>query len=388
MSNYIIPENLQVGYQNRQDSLDGKLGFVTYKTPSGIIARETSFNKWIDKNIPVDFMSNNPKSGFTMGEGIHRYGHYGSNDKFLIRLYSPEGFEFEITMENFLEIAYYATIDKRYIKGDFVFAWKGNQIHLLSIHSPDYQEAKAYSDKLYKPEKISADSIKVGDVFEIKKHKKKSLIGLNIMYLGEFDIIPHENFSFAKIKDLKMVNGEYEWTPKTKKEHVFMSIYLSNGNLSLMTYNGYFNMSEINNEDLSKLYNCGDNPEIKNPWDWKMHDGYLEVVRYANALANGTVLKEFKQANFKYLKNHLLNALNKKSELVTYYMHKSRTKIFVISAEKRGYSYIQVNVKEVTLDEIKTGKFEGKMSTFNLLDMPDLEIINNNFSNGQFQIKK
>ena len=67
MSNYIIPEAIQIGYQNRQDSLDGKLGFVTYKNPNGTIARETSFNKWIDKSIPVDFISNNPKSGFTMG---------------------------------------------------------------------------------------------------------------------------------------------------------------------------------------------------------------------------------------------------------------------------------------------------------------------------------
>ncbi len=167
-----------------------------------------------------------------------------------------------------------------------------------------------------------------------------------------------------------------------------MSIYLSDGKLSLMTYNGYFNMSEINNEELSKLYNCGDNPEIKNPWEWKMHDGYLELVRYSKALANGKILKEFKQINNNYFKNHLYNVLGRKSEQSAFYMHKSLTKILIVKVESKGYSSQEVSVKEVTLDEIKSGKLEGEMSKFNLMDMPDLGIITNNFANGYFNIKK
>ncbi len=84
--------------------------------------------------------------------------------------------------------------------------------------------------------------------------------------------------------------------------------------------------------------------------------------------------------------------MNGKVATLLGYPHYSKsgnlTKILIVKVETKGYSSQEVSVKEVTLDEIKSGKLEGEMSKFNLMDMPDLGIITNNFANGYFNIKK
>ena len=99
-----IPETLKVGFNNRTDTYSGKLAYVTYINKKGDIAKETSWNGWIDKKIEVETYENKPIEGFVLNK---RAGGYKSGWNFRqtkCRVYDPRGFEIEISVENLLYI--------------------------------------------------------------------------------------------------------------------------------------------------------------------------------------------------------------------------------------------------------------------------------------------
>lgn len=75
--NLIIPEDIVVGLQNREDSLTEKLGFVTFNDGK-ILRQEKNWNNWRDKNQTPLELKNEPTSGFILNKGVQRYGYYGS----------------------------------------------------------------------------------------------------------------------------------------------------------------------------------------------------------------------------------------------------------------------------------------------------------------------
>lgn len=159
-----IPETLKVGFNNRPDTYSGKLAYVTYINKKGDIAKATSWNGWIDKNIDVETYENKPIEGFVLNK---RAGGYKSGWNFRqtkCRVYDPRGFEVEISMENLLYILQECTSSKgKGLEGEFVYAWSGTELILLPVCSEDY---KASAELMERQENITLKSLKVGTAYK------------------------------------------------------------------------------------------------------------------------------------------------------------------------------------------------------------------------------
>ena len=159
-----IPETLKVGFNNRPDTYSGKLADVTYINKKGDIAKATSWNGWIDKNIDVETYENKPIEGFVLNK---RAGGYKSGWNFRqtkCRVYDPRGFEVEISVENLLYILQECTSSKgKGLEGEFVYAWSGTELILLPVCSEDY---KASTELMERQEDITLKSLKVGAAYK------------------------------------------------------------------------------------------------------------------------------------------------------------------------------------------------------------------------------
>ena len=160
-----IPTLCKVGFQSRQDTYTGKLGYIIAfdgkkwrKEPSwkswcieyssSIGDEETKlelFNKWkadyLDVNYytyeywlnrifhnrkvtsdesfkPIEF-ENVPTTGFTLNKDVRRDGYWGNGHN-MIRVYDPRGFEFEISVINLLFILMYVDCNSRELMGEMV----------------------------------------------------------------------------------------------------------------------------------------------------------------------------------------------------------------------------------------------------------------------------
>lgn len=159
-----IPETLKVGFNNRPDTYSGKLAYVTYINKKGDIAKATSWNGWIDKNIDVETYENKPTEGFVLNK---RAGGYKSGWNFRqtkCRVYDPRGFEVEISVENLLYILQECTSSKgKGLEGEFVYAWSGTELILLPVCSEDY---KASTELMGRQEDITLKDLKVGAAYK------------------------------------------------------------------------------------------------------------------------------------------------------------------------------------------------------------------------------
>lgn len=46
MTKLFIPQKIHVGFQNREDTFNGKLAYVIYEDEKGNLRKETSWNQW------------------------------------------------------------------------------------------------------------------------------------------------------------------------------------------------------------------------------------------------------------------------------------------------------------------------------------------------------
>lgn len=119
-----LPENLRVGFNKRNDTYAGLLAYIIYYDEKNKIRKETSFNSWINKDIAVQEMKNEPTIGFVLNKNVKRYNSFANNGgKF--RIYDPRGFEIEITAENFIAITQTTNINAQELSGEFVYGWEG-----------------------------------------------------------------------------------------------------------------------------------------------------------------------------------------------------------------------------------------------------------------------
>lgn len=149
-------------------------------------------------------LTNEPRTGFTIGEHIQRSIRFGSGGDVYIRIYTPTQAEFEITLENFMELAAYAVIDKRYINANCVLAWnKSGKISLLPIESPAYAEALKYSEEYFNLNNEIKDfsTLQFGDMITEKK-KSVSHNSFCKLYIGKHTFVESDKFTTLPKKSL------------------------------------------------------------------------------------------------------------------------------------------------------------------------------------------
>ena len=123
---------LKVGFQKREDTYSSKLGFII---PADEITSNRNFTRWINNQIPIEDIKNVPRSGFVLNKNIKRNFSYSSSEK--MRVFHPDGFEFEINMSNLSFILLNTNISAQEIMCDCVIGWFRGSVYLVPAHTEE-----------------------------------------------------------------------------------------------------------------------------------------------------------------------------------------------------------------------------------------------------------
>ncbi len=123
----VFPDKLVIGFQEREDTYTGKLGFINYRDKNGDLRQEEGFNRWI-KGEPKIF-ENKPQRGFILNKNKTHYSSYAWNYKrSRVRVYTPFDVEFEIDLDNLMFLLDYTDVSKKEILDECVIAFSGNKV--------------------------------------------------------------------------------------------------------------------------------------------------------------------------------------------------------------------------------------------------------------------
>lgn len=164
-----IPKQIIVGFDNRNYGL---LGFVT-SYEEGKIAQETSFNSWRDKKIDTIVYDNSP---FTDLE-IVTYVERGYTSNKLVRVKHPNGFFFELTISNLVELLRSCSVVNGKIQGNLVFYYERG-CHVTNLDSDKCKELREAEALASKPN-FKAKDLKIKKVYKGKNN-------FDYIYLGKF----------------------------------------------------------------------------------------------------------------------------------------------------------------------------------------------------------
>lgn len=226
MDQLIIPTKLKVGYNERPDTYNGYLGFITYIKKDKIV-QEKSWRDWIRKGesrrkhnmknsytpMPINDFSNDETDGFVINKRVGSYKtQFGMRDSY-IRIFDPRGFEFEIDLPNILYIIKNNGVSKGgELQGKFVYAWSrgGGSVLLLPVDTVDYEKSKDFTDltdvRFYKKD------IKIGYTYQDLDKKQFTYLGDQVIY----DTIN----TTLKMRSKRAIT-DYEITQKPKKYLIF-----------------------------------------------------------------------------------------------------------------------------------------------------------------------
>ena len=180
-TNIFVPEKINVGFQNRNDTYTKKLAYVIYFDQKGVLRKEKSWNSWRDNEIEPIIFENTPTSGFVLNKKVGDYCSDWNHRQAYVRVYDPRDFEFEITIENLLYILENtSSIKGKGLEGDFIFGWDGKDLILIPTDSPDYKEIAEFNKIVHENKSIKAKELIIGATYNTKDNKE-------LIYLGKFD---------------------------------------------------------------------------------------------------------------------------------------------------------------------------------------------------------
>ncbi len=192
-TNLYIPDQIHVGFQKREDTFTGKLGYVTFQDKKGILRQEKSWEGWRHSSIePLTF--DNVPSRFVLNKGVQRHGHFGSG-RSVIRVYDNRDFEFEISIDNLIGILMHSDVSKRDIIEECVFAWEGKNLVLLPINSEEYRTSIEFTQKQEKS--FSSKNLIKGHVYE-QKNNDEQLIYIGYDHFYDYNDYSHQQKYMGK----------------------------------------------------------------------------------------------------------------------------------------------------------------------------------------------
>lgn len=148
-SELYLPKTLKVGYQYRDTKFEKKIGYVIYYDHTGKLRKETSWENWRDKQIESNEFENIPTEGFMIHSNIK--DRWSQRQEYL-SIYDPRGFEFEITIDNFIYIIQHCNIINTGIVGKLVYVWRGTELLLMPIaDNTTYTELSKLQLSLFAP---------------------------------------------------------------------------------------------------------------------------------------------------------------------------------------------------------------------------------------------
>ena len=209
-----IPSKLNVGFNKRDDTYSGLLSFITYPLSDGTNKHKKAWDNWIDKKIKVQEIDNSPTEGFVINKREGGGGRWSYNEREAkIRVWDPRGFEFEITIENMLDIiATHGSYPGKGLDGKFVYAWDKLRLHLVPVKSETYKNSMEFTD--LSKMSITKDELVIGGTYITKKQETAVYMGYLTWYetwysSTEVKVVPSHVFYIGNKK-----NPSYDYDMK------------------------------------------------------------------------------------------------------------------------------------------------------------------------------
>lgn len=195
MKEYFIPSQIKAAFQSREDTLTGKLSYLTFIDRKGKLKNSCSWTSWGE--LPDETIENKPVSGFILGDYLIR----GIGTKYLsywIRLSDPRGFDVEISIDNFMYILNHEGLIKetKELTGKFAYGWLGEgkgSMWLLPCCSNDYIDSLEESKKLCS-EKLTKNSLIPGAKYLMDNYDKTEVI-----FIGNFRLMKNFGKSYETV---------------------------------------------------------------------------------------------------------------------------------------------------------------------------------------------
>lgn len=139
MANVIVSDKIKVGFKSKTRSTDAlHRGVIVAMSEKSKIKKSKKFDDSRDVSVEPKSFDNVPTKGFSLD---FESGRTFSDSKSMVLIVDPRGFSVEITTENLLNVMKYTTwVAGKAFEGEFVYAWEGTELVLLSVNAPEYVE--------------------------------------------------------------------------------------------------------------------------------------------------------------------------------------------------------------------------------------------------------
>ena len=291
-----IPEKINVGFRERDDTYTKKLAYVIYFDQKGVLRKETSWNGWRDKKIENEIHKNEPTSGFVLNKKAGGCSTGWNHRQTYVRIYDPRGFEFEITVPNLLYILENTnSIKGKGLEGEFVYGWDGKDLILIPCDSPDYKEITEFNKLLHSNKSIKVKDLKLGGTYLTKNNEEW-------VYMGRFDYHTRDseyNHATRKYDYFDVNKGKYHFFVREAKYNYNNEKYLAI--LTLKSLSGRF-IDTVSEECVDNYAVLMDKLERSTEYS-PIDDSKDEYLPYTFEEFVGKCEKEWWTVNF-YTENH------------------------------------------------------------------------------------
>lgn len=185
-SKIYIPKKIKVGFQKRDDTYTGFLGYVIYLDDKNVWRKETSWNSWRSDDIDVMEFDNVPTEGFVLNKkvGGDRYG--WNPRQTYTRVYDSRGFEFEIVIPNLLYILENTDCIKgKGLTGEMCYGFEGTSLILIPVSAPEYVAMKEFTS--IQSQSVKKSELVVGNKYLTKQQEILTYIGKFPEWTSKYD---------------------------------------------------------------------------------------------------------------------------------------------------------------------------------------------------------
>jgi len=204
-----ISEKFYVGFNKRTNEESKEKFLLAY-----IVKDKTlrSFDSWRDHHIAIKEIDNQPKSGFKIFGDTKRSRDWFGSGRSMLYIEHPEGFVFEISVNNLTKILDHCDIVKNEFTEKMILAHEGSKLILIPTNSDLYQEAIADTKRMLETKTkslVKPSSLKIGDIVEFPNKSK-------VLYLGKYK-------AFTLLHNVGQ-NREttYTTSKQTKERHFYL----------------------------------------------------------------------------------------------------------------------------------------------------------------------
>lgn len=175
-----LPEKFYVARQYRgSEEIVGYMVDATSESTKTFEKKKLAADKWAGKTLEPITVLNTPRSGFHIVTNVSRH----STSNVLWRILHPEGFEFEITSDNFCDLLQTNTIQNGEIMSELFFTSNKKLVNKNTKLFAKLLKEEAKAEKM----KEAMSELAPGMAFRV--NGRDSERGNNYVYLGRFHAI-------------------------------------------------------------------------------------------------------------------------------------------------------------------------------------------------------